>query len=153
MLNFYPAFNFHPAISSFPSALLLMALGCEVVSLIQHKKFFSQMSAVLLVLCLPITIVTFITGYNAADTASVTFVVPQNAISAHFEVARNLIFLLIPTVALKFVYERATHNKSFFFALYFLTLTLSVLFVVYASYLGGELVFSHGAGVKAPSTP
>jgi uncharacterized membrane protein len=138
--------NLHPALASFPPVLILIAAALEIAD---RRGRFRTTIRLHLVLAVIFVTATFFTGYGASETANQTFVVADSVIATHHSVGRLLLFLIFPCAALEVVAHRAVHGRRLFFAAYALTLAACVLLVVYTGYLGGQLVFEHGAGVRA----
>ncbi|RIL05620.1 MAG: hypothetical protein DCC75_11520, partial [Proteobacteria bacterium] len=91
----------------------------------------------------------FISGYQGSELANQTFVISQDYIDQHHSWGRLLLFAIFPCVALKLCSEWATHNRSIFKAFYYSFLLICLGLALRTGFLGGELVFKHGAGVFA----
>jgi uncharacterized membrane protein len=95
----------------------------------------------------------FFSGYQANELANQTFKVDDAAISLHHSLGRWLLLLAIPLGGLGITAEIATQGKQVFRGLYLFCLFISAGLVLVTGYMGGELVFKHGAGVYAVSAP
>lgn len=140
--------HLHPALSSFPPALLILVAGLEVASYFGVQQLRRSIDIILL-LAVVFVLAAFFSGYDAAETANRTFIVAEHAIAEHHNIGRLLAILIIPCAALEQIAQRARHGQKFFWSLYLALLTVCVALVVWTGYEGGELVFKHGAGVSA----
>ena len=143
--------HLHPALSSFPPVILLLVCGLELAALAGIGDL-RRTIRILLWLGVPGVLAAVFSGYQASDSANQTFVVADQVIAAHHNIRRLLAFLIVPRAALEWIASKASHGKLMFQSLYRLVLLLCAGLVVYAGYLGGELVFRHGAGVFAEIT-
>ncbi len=141
-------FHLHPALSTFPPVLLLIAGALELAALVGVAEL-RRTIRLLLWLAVPGVLAAFFSGYQASDSANQTFVIADQAIGAHHNLGRLLAFAIIPCAALEWVATSARHAKAFFEWLYRAVLMTCVGLVISTAYLGGELVFRHGAGVFA----
>lgn len=139
----------HPPLTVFPPALISVVLLLELVFLFRPYPWIRRVSEVNLALAGVGVVAAFFSGYQAITVAEKTFKIAPELIATHHQFGKLLLFAIIPTVTLGFLHSRATHGKSGFRAAYLFSLALSFALVVYACYLGGDLVFVHGAGVRA----
>ena len=139
----------HPPLSSVPITLLVLTLLLDVAHVFLPRGGLANTARVLLVLAALSTLMAFFSGYPASDLANQTFLVPDDAISLHHTSGRLLLLLVGPCLAWRWLSERATHARALFTAGYAMLLTLCVCLALYTGHLGGDLVFTHGAGVKA----
>jgi len=140
--------NLHPPLTAFPLALLVLVVALEIYSRCRGADWRKPIEFVLVLMVIAV-VAAFFSGYQASDGADRTFLVPDEAISRHHTIGRFLLFLSVPCAALRFVATRARYNARGFDAAYGIVLVICLGLVVYAGYLGGELVFKHGAGVYA----
>ncbi|MFM1848173.1 MAG: hypothetical protein RL417_1647 [Pseudomonadota bacterium] len=140
--------NLHPPLTAFPLVLLLSIACLEVIAW-RRKLDWNKPIEVLLVFMVVAVVAAFFSGYQASEIADRTFAVPNEPISWHHTIGRFLLFLSIPCAALRFVGARARFNQELFRYGYRLTLAGCIGLAIYTGYLGGELVFRHGAGVYA----
>ena len=142
--------NLHPPLSAFPPALLVLAAGLEIARIFIKKDWIDPCISTCVALGAFFVACAFFTGYSASEHANGTFQVPDDVIALHHNAGRFLLFAVVPCVALRFAAVFATHGKLGFSVSYRVFLALCVTLVVYTGYLGGKLVFEHGAGVTAP---
>jgi uncharacterized membrane protein len=143
----------HPPLSAFPFALIVMAAALEVLALRPAWAWLGRSAGVCIVAGAVFVVLAFLTGYAASEHADQTFQVPDEAIAWHHTVGRLLLFCVLPCAALKVISELAKYGVRGFRAAYFALLAVCLGLVVYTGYLGGQLVFAHGAGVYARPTP
>ena len=146
--------NPHPALSGFPPVLLTLLIVSELWSMYSKRQMHSVQSFLLIVLAgtLPLT---YFSGWWAADGASASFEVPDDAVAMHQLAAKAFsLSLFLPLLA--FYLERSAlddarrrHLQRLFRA----GLLLSFCAAAATGYLGGRLVFEHGAGITGTLRP
>lgn len=142
-------YNFHPPLAAFPFALIFVVVLLEVLQLLRGSLQFEQVIRVNLVIASIFAVLAFFSGYQANDLANQSFVVTDSQISQHHLFGKALLFSLIPCLALRFLAPSAKHGAKVFWGIYYLLLTICFGLVMYTGYLGAELVFGHGAAVRA----
>jgi uncharacterized membrane protein len=151
----YPSFSLHPALTTLPSAMILSIFVLECLHLYPRSSRWRQHTqAALPVLhvlaCLGVG-AAFFSGYSASERANQSFCLQTDPIEWHHLCGRALLFLYPAVVALFFTARSAQYSRRLFQGLYLMGLLVSTMLVAYTAYLGGELVFSHGAGVLVES--
>lgn len=141
-------YNFHPVLTSFPFALLSCVLVAELLVLFWPKPFAGIATLWVLVCSILGTLAAFFSGYQASDLANASFVVSDSLIENHHSWGRLLLFAIFPCLALKYAAVNAKYSRNFFKASYLVLLVTCWLLALYTGYLGGNLVFKHGAGVR-----
>lgn len=141
--------NLHPPLTAFPLVLIVLVVVLELYARVRGKDWRGPIEFIVVAMVVAV-LAAFFSGYPASEGADQTFLVPDEAISRHHTVGRFLLFLSLPCAALRFVATRARYNKRVFEIAYGIVLAVCLGLVVYTGYLGGELVFKHGAGVYAP---
>jgi uncharacterized membrane protein len=141
--------EFHPPLASFPFALISVAAGLEFYSFFRPSSGIRAAIRINLVLAAIFVGLAFLSGYSASDSANLTFIIGDDVISEHHNYGRLLLFLIFPCAALEWIAAKAKFNTGLFRLLYLLALVGCVGLVICTGYLGGKLVFEHGAGVSA----
>lgn len=142
--------NLHPFLSAFPPVLIIQAFVCELILLrAADREFWKKVGRYTLVAALIFTAAAFFSGYFAAEDASQTFNVSQDVIANHHNFGRLLLFALIPVTLFSFLRDDSCRLNLLY--LFFLAAALAL--VLYTGWLGGNLVFRHGAGVFATGNP
>ncbi len=143
-------FNPHPPLTAFPAVLLLAAVIGEFLAVLTKARSWRDFSARALLLSLVFSPLTFFSGYWGAENASQTFTINEELIANHEGYAKLFMLALFVTALLAMVSRRATLNVALFRGIYLTMLCVSTGLAVYVGFLGGSLVFLHGAGVSAP---
>jgi uncharacterized membrane protein len=143
--------NLHPPLTAFPIVLLCLIAFLEVWAWARRLDWQKPIEVILVLMVVAVG-AAFFSGYQASDLADQTFAVPNEAIAWHHNCGRLLLFLSVPCAALRFVAARARFNRTAFGVAYALILVSSIGLALYVGYLGGQLVFKHGAGVYAAPT-
>ena len=141
--------NFHPPLTAFPVVLMTVVLVLEGISFFRPEKVSERMIRYFLMAAGLSIGAAFVSGYWASESANQTFVVSDEVIDYHHSVGRLLLFLIVPCIAVRWVYEGATHGRVVLQSIYRLLLVGCWVLTIYTGYLGGELVFTYGAGVSA----
>jgi uncharacterized membrane protein len=135
----------HPAVVHFPVALLLCALLAETVWLWRKAEFWRDMAFWLLLGGTLGAFVAALTGGWAEDSLTMSNTLHE-AVEQHETVGYILVWLYACLLVWKILRRQAmqtAENRMFLGAL----LVASAL-LVYSGWLGGELVYEYGAGVK-----
>lgn len=141
--------DLHPPLSAMPLGLIVLAALLEAYCLLRPSAMLAYAAGVNLVAAAIFSLAAFFSGYGAAESANRSFQISNEVISQHHSFGRLLLFAIIPCAALKVISTAASHGKATFRGIYLLFLAISVGLVLYTGYLGGRLVFIHGAGVSA----
>jgi uncharacterized membrane protein len=138
--------HLHAMLIHFPIALLLVAFLSEIISLFLKKEFFKNVAFYLLILGTLGTVAAYITG-NAAGEG-----VEEGPLKIPMELHEQA-----ATITLWLAIITAIFQITLFFLKYKTTFTRSIGIILFATliaavsrtaYLGGQLVYNHGAGVQ-----
>jgi uncharacterized membrane protein len=140
------AAHFHALIIHFPIALLMAGFLSDLISLFNQRQFFKSASFFLLVLGTLGAIVAFISGGYAGD--GMTDGVLQEPIEMHEDSALITLWLAIITTLSRAAIFYFNYLKAWARWTSFLLFAVLTGFVARTGYLGGELVFKHGAGIE-----
>lgn len=140
------ATHLHAMIIHFPIALLLVAFLSELIAVLLKNEFFKNVSLLLLILGTLGVIAAFLSGGSAGEGIEEgPLKIPMEL---HEQAANFSIWLACIT---------ATFHTTLYFLNYKSTLTKAIGILIFAlliaaisrtAYLGGQLVYSHGAGVQ-----
>lgn len=139
-------FNPHPPLTGFPIVITTLFIFIELYSLLK-KKDLKPLSVFLLSCLLVFSISTFISGFFGFDYANTIKDVPENLVDQHQSFAKVHLILLVLMIIFYSLREFYNLGSKFFITSYFLILIIFALNIYYVGFLGGELVFKHGAGV------
>ena len=97
-------YNFHPFLSSFPPVLYVLLALMEIYRIIPfdlfrkmfNKEFIRKFSILIAWLGLTTSTLTLLSGYLAAENASLSFQVNSDFIATHQSFAKLFVFLQIP---------------------------------------------------------
>jgi uncharacterized membrane protein len=141
--------SLHPPLVAFPFVLTWVVLSLDIYELVKRDETYSKLSLYLLNFTAVITFIAYQSGHQASQVASQTFVVSDKDIGVHFLWAKIFLFVMIGALVLKWVAFVARFNRRLWQFLAFVFLSSALALVIYVGQLGGELVFEHGAGVRA----
>jgi uncharacterized membrane protein len=141
-----PSTHLHAMVIHFPIALLIVGFLSEMVSLLLKKTFFNQVGYYLLLLGTFGTIVAYLTGGGAGDGMEEGTL--GKAIGMHEEAAFITMWLTIVTsvVYSAIVYFKYPNKWAKLISLVLFAVVIGA--VSRTAYLGGQLVYKHGAGVE-----
>jgi uncharacterized membrane protein len=140
------ATHLHAMIIHFPIALLMIGFLSEIISLFTKKDFFKTAAFYLLILGALGAITAYITGgYAGEGIEEGPLLDPMNL---HKQAALFTIWISIIIVLFKSTIFYFKSHKSWAKGIGFLLYMFLVIAVARTGYLGGQLVFSHGAGVE-----
>lgn len=138
----------HPPLSAFPFALTTTVVLSEFCALLTKNELFARGAHYLLLFCCLVGVGTYYSGYFSAEAAQASLNVPRDAITTHQSFAKASLILLFIALLLSQLRFVATRGRKLFGAAYGVILGCGFGLVVYTGFLGGELVFSYGVGVR-----
>lgn len=138
----------HPPLASFPFVILVLIFVFDGLALLSKKESCSTCSSVLCITALPLSLLTYLSGYFSSEEASRAFSVSSDMISQHETWGKLLLLSLFALFVLRLCLDSA-ENPKIIFPLYGACLIGSLALAGYTSFLGGSLIFDHGAGVSA----
>lgn len=138
--------HLHAMVVHFPIALLMTAFLFEVVSFFYKKEFFHQSSFYLLMLGTLGTVAAYLAGNAAGEGMEEG---PLNkAMELHEQAATIALWLTIITALLYAGIYFFKLNKGWLKIVCILLFTAVIGSIARTGYLGGQLVYKHGAGVE-----
>ena len=140
------ATHLHAMIIHFPIALLMTGFFSEVIALFIKKEFFSQAAFYLLILGALGATVAYLTGGYAGEGIEEGPL--KNPMELHEEAATITLWLAIITALFRAVIFYFKYNRFWVKWLGIILFTALVGSVARTGYLGGQLVYNHGAGVQ-----
>lgn len=140
------ATHLHAMIIHFPIALLMAGFFSEVIALFIKKEFFSQVAFYLLILGAFGATVAYLTGGYAGE--GIEDGPLKNPMELHEEAATITLWLAIITALFRAVIFYIKHNRLWVKWVGIILFAALVGSVARTGYLGGQLVYNHGAGVQ-----
>ena len=138
--------HLHALVIHFPIALLIVGFLSELIALFSKKQFFKNASLYLLLLGSLGAIVAYASGSYAGD--GMTDGLLQEPMELHEDAALVTLLLAIITALLRAAMYYFDYQKAWAQWASFLLFAALVGFVARTGYLGGQLVFKHGAGIE-----
>ncbi len=142
----FTATHLHAMIIHFPIALLMAGVLSEIVSVVTKKEFFKSVAFYLLLLGALGAIAAYISGGYAGEGIEEGPL--EGPIELHEEAALITLWLSIITAFFRVGIHFFKYEKPWTKWAGVLLFTLLVGSIARTGYLGGELVYSHGAGVQ-----
>jgi len=140
------ATHLHAMIIHFPIALLMAGFLSEVIALFSKKEFFSNVAFYLLLLGALGASAAYLTGSYAGEGIEEGPL--KNPMELHEQAATFTLILAIVTALFRVVIYYFKYNRSWIKWVGIILFTALVGSVARTGYLGGQLVYSHGAGVQ-----
>ncbi len=142
-------YNPHPPLSGFPFTLTTIAVVITIIAPFTNNSIsLRNFGGKIFLLACIITPITYFSGYWGLDHAEKSFKISAELIEEHQNVAQLSLFFYIITLLFYFL-SMALPEKKLISTLYTLLLLLTFGCTALTSFKGGELVFTHGAGVSA----
>jgi len=138
--------HLHAMVIHFPIALLMAGFLSELIALISKKEFFKNASFYLLLLGAIGAIVAYVSGSYAGD--GMTDDILQEPLELHEEAALVTLWLAIITALFRAAMHYFKYETAWAKWASFLLFAILVGYVARTGYLGGQLVFKHGAGIE-----
>ena len=140
------ATHLHAMLVHFPIALLIVGFLSEIISFFYKKELFSQTAFFLLVLGTLGTIGAYFAGKSAGDGMDEGSL--GAAMELHEQAASIALWLNILTALLYLGRHIFKLNKAWIRVVGFILFLLLIGAIGRTGYLGGQLVFKHGAGME-----
>ncbi|OMP74785.1 DUF2231 domain-containing protein [[Flexibacter] sp. ATCC 35208] len=138
--------HLHAMVVHFPIALLLVGFLFEVIGFFYKKVFFRQSAFYLLILGTLGTVVSYLAGNAAGEGLEEG---PLNkAMELHEQAATIALWLTIITSAVYLCIHFFKYYKSWARIISVILFACVIAAISRTGYLGGELVYKHGAGVE-----
>lgn len=135
----------HPAFVHFSVACVTLGGACEIAGLLLRRAGLARWGGQLLLVGLGSLVPTLVSGYLAANTANVGES-GRALLGAHERNGWIVFALLLGTQFAKAWHAGRLPQR--WDRWYALALALAVLFTCYNAWIGGQLVFAHGIGVR-----
>ncbi len=138
--------HLHPMVVHFPVALLLVSAVFEIVYLINKDPFYRRAGFYLFVLGALGVAAAVITG-NLAEEAVESEAI-ERFLEAHEEAGQLTLIIVIITFIVRLVLQIMDKYHGIYQWVFLALFAISLVAMVRTAYLGGELVYTHGAGVQ-----
>ncbi len=138
--------HIHAMVIHFPIALIFVGFLSEIFALFTKKQFFNNAAFYLLLLGALGAIVAYISGSYAGD--GMTDGILQAPMELHEEAATITLWLAIITALYRVALYYFKYSQSWTKWVGIILFTALTASVARTGYLGGQLVFQHGAGIE-----
>ncbi len=136
----------HPAIVHFPIALLLLAGALGAVSLFYKREFYKDLTLKCLIAGVVFTPFAVLTGMVAEQNLQHNEAIHEILIIHKYN---GFVILFLFQILLVWFWLRRKLFGNIEYNAWVVGLLVGNLLIFYQGYLGGEMVYTHGAGVKA----
>jgi uncharacterized membrane protein len=138
----------HPPISGSPLAFLCLLVTLELLQLSSRGQSLRSFKGVAVISVLLACVASFLSGYQAVSDLGEIPELTDSLISKHHGFGKILLINAVVLATSYWTARVATHGKRFFGFIYYALLASQVVLTVWTGYLGGDLVFDHGLGVR-----
>lgn len=138
--------HLHAMVIHFPIALLLIGFFSDLVGIISKKTFFNKIAFYLLILGIFGTVISYLSGDSAGEGMENGTL--GKAIEIHADAAFLTVWLAIITAILYTAVDVLRFTNKWLKPIRFLVFAILIGSVSRTAYLGGRLVYNHGAGVE-----
>ncbi len=138
--------HIHAMLVHFPIALLLAGFLSEIIALFSKRPFFRQVAFFLLLLGTLGTIVSYIAGNAAGEGMEEGSL--GKAMELHEQAATIALWLTIVTAVIYSAFTIFKFTKSWTRIISIILFAAVIGSIARTGYLGGQLVYKHGAGVE-----
>jgi uncharacterized membrane protein len=138
--------HLHAMVIHFPIALLIIGFLSEIIGVFIKKSFFSQAAFYLLLIGTLGTITSYLSG-NAAGEGIEEGALGK-AIELHEQAATIALWLTIVTALVYLAIYFLNFSKKWSHIASILLFAATIGAIASTGYLGGQLVYKHGAGVE-----
>lgn len=138
--------NIHPLLVHFPIALLTVAIGFEITTLVRENERLSTASWLLMALGYIGLLTSIATGLLAKGSVPIP-ISAETPLSSHEQAAFGVAILFGVHIVLKIRAKTKMREHR----IYFILLLLGCLALLWlTAWFGGDLVYVHGVGVGLP---
>lgn len=130
----------------FPIALLIIGFLSEIIFAFIRKPFFKQAAFYLLLLGTAGTIASYLSGNEAGEGIEEGSL--GKAIELHEQAATISLWLVILTAVVYLAIYISNYSKKWARIASIILFAGTIAAIARTGYLGGELVYKHGAGVE-----
>ncbi|MEP7269463.1 MAG: DUF2231 domain-containing protein [Saprospiraceae bacterium] len=138
--------HLHAMVIHFPIALLMAGFLSELIALFSKKQFFKDASFYLLILGAAGALVAYASGSYAGD--GMTDGILQEPLELHEDAATVTLWLVIITALFRVAMYYFNYQKAWVKWTSLLLFVVLIGYIARTGYLGGQLVFKHGAGIE-----
>ncbi|MDD5150028.1 MAG: DUF2231 domain-containing protein [Flavobacterium sp.] len=138
--------HLHAMVIHFPIALLLIGFLSEIIAVFIKKPFFHQAAFYLLLIGTLGTIASYLSGNAAGDGIEEGTL--GKAIELHEQAATIALWLTIATALIYIGVYFLNYSKNWIKILSIILFAATIGAIARTGYLGGQLVYKHGAGVE-----
>jgi uncharacterized membrane protein len=142
----FSATHLHAMLIHFPIALLIVGFLFEALSLIWKKDYLKQGAFYLLILGALGTLVSYLSGNAAGEGIEEGPL--KNPLELHEQAASISLWLSLATAALYSIIIIAKFRKSWLKVISVVLFATVIGSIARTGYLGGQLVYKHGAGIQ-----
>lgn len=140
------ATHLHAMVIHFPIALLIIGFLSEIIALFIKNPFFRQAAFYLLLLGTLGTIASYLSGNSAGEGIEEGSL--GKAIELHEQAATIALVLSSITALLYLAIHFLNYSKKWTRVVSIILFTATIGAIARTGYLGGQLVYKHGAGVE-----
>lgn len=139
---------FHPQLVHFPIAFIILSFIFDLVGTLRNSKKWSQFGGFILLLAVMTAFVALQSGESAEETLKPMTTVLHEAVEEHEELASTtFFFVLLLGIARGWLQVKGLFDSWLRWG-YVLLMGIAVFMILRVGYLGGKLVYQHGAGVS-----
>jgi uncharacterized membrane protein len=138
--------HLHAMVIHFPIALLIIGFLSELIAVFIKKPFFRQAAFYLLLIGTLGTIASYLSGNEAGDGIEEGSL--GKAIELHEQAATIALWLTIATAVVYVAFYFLNYSKKWSRIVRIILFAATVSAIARTGYLGGQLVYKHGAGVE-----
>ncbi len=150
--DFWRTEIWHPLFVHFPLAILLFGTLCILISIILQKKFWADMSKLLLVIGTLGIWITIYTG-DLADSVVGRKICDPTVLETH-EANAYIVGVIFSIISIILILEYFSFFRKAKKIVSIILVSLALIgsgFLIYTGHLGAHLVYQQAAGVHIPS--
>jgi uncharacterized membrane protein len=139
----------HPPLSGMPLAFVTLLVVVESLRIVPKFRLTLKSARNVLVAAVVVsTLATFLSGYQASGSLGDLAPEIQEELGSHHAWGRILLINSLVMGTFAWLAARATHGRRLVLALYLVALTIQLALSVAVGFMGGELVFGRGLGIR-----
>ncbi len=142
--------HLHPMVIHFPIALFGVSVLFEIIYLINKDSFYRRAAFYLFTIAALGVAAAVFTGNLAEEVVENEAI--ERFLEAHEEAGQFTLIVVILTFLVRVMLQILDKYYGWYHSLFLLLMAISLILLIRAAYLGGELVYTHGVGVQTKIT-
>ena len=140
---------FHPQLVHFPIAFIILSFIFDLVGALRNSKKWNQFGGIILLLAILTAFAALQSGESAEEMLKPMTDSLHEAVEEHEDLASTTFFFVLILGIIRIWFQLKGLFNSWLRWGYVVLIGTAVFMILRVGYLGGKLVYQHGAGVNS----